>query len=395
MPAQPLRLLHVTPYYEPAHVYGGPTYSVPLLCKAVAQEGIDVTVITTDANGDTSLDVPLATPLTCDGVTVLYFPRTLPRGSFRSPALGRACRSLLASHDIVHVTGAWTYPSWTASRASRRAGKPYVVSPRGMLMPWELQHKGWKKRPYFRLSEYPRLRESAGIHCTSPEELRAMQDLGLQETAFLVPNPLDLGAFNSMPSRGRLRAQYGIGADETVLLFVGRLHPKKGIDLTLQAFEVLAARHPKLHLMLVGPDEQDYSTTIPARARQAGLGARIHLTGQLSGDDRLSAFADADVFLLLSASENFGMSAAEGMAASLPVVVTRGVGISAWIHDGQDGKVVADDVDSVVRALEPLINSSSDRTAMGAQGRALVEQEFSPERVARSMVEEYGKVLTS
>jgi glycosyltransferase involved in cell wall biosynthesis len=390
---RPIRVLHVTPYYEPAHIYGGPTYSVPLLCKALARAGMDVTVLTTDANGADSLDVPLATPVERDGVTVWYFPLTRPRSIFRSPALGKACRDLVPENDIVHITGVWTYPSWVASRASCRADKPYVVSPRGMLMPWELQHKGWKKRPIFRLSEYPRLQRSAAIHCTAPDEVRAMTELGLGELSFLLPNALDLQEFKSLPERGRFRARFGIDPDGFLMLFVGRLHPKKGIDLTLQAFERLATDHPKLNLALVGPDEHDYAASIPSWAREHGLSTRVHLTGQLVGADRLSAYADADLLVQLSVSENFGMSVAEAMAASIPVVVTEGVGISYWIMDQSAGIVVQHDVESASSAIHSLLMDPTTRVTMGANGRRLVEREFSPDEVGGKMARAYDTLL--
>jgi glycosyltransferase involved in cell wall biosynthesis len=388
-----MRVLHVTPYYEPAFVYGGPTYSVPLLCRALAQAGADVTVLTTDANGESNLDVPLGTPVVRDGVTVLYFPRTQPGSIFRSPALRKACRDLLPSHDIVHVTGVWTYPAWVATRAAYRVGKPYIVSPRGMLMPWELQHKGWKKRPFFQLSEYPRLKRSAGIHCTAPGEMRAMTDLGLGKLSFLIPNALDLEVFQKMPERGAFRERLGISPAGVLLLFVGRLHPKKGIDLTLQTFERLAGNHPHLHLALIGPDENHYASSIPIWAQQRGLAGRVHLTGQLDGDRRLSAYADADLLLLLSESENFGMSVAEAMASSIPVVVTQGVGISSWIADGAEGLVVPHDLDSAAAAVESLVLDPTVRTSMGTKGRRLVEREFSPDEVGGRMVQVYDKLL--
>jgi glycosyltransferase involved in cell wall biosynthesis len=176
-------------------------------------------------------------------------------------------------------------------------------------------------------------------------------------------------------------------------LFVGRLHPKKGIDLTLQAFERLATDHPKLNLALVGPDEHGYATSIPAWAQQHGLSQRVHLTGQLDGHDRLAAYADADLFLLLSESENFGMSAAEAMAASVPVVVTDGVGVSAWISDGLSGIVVPPDFESVLRAIRSLLTDPARRKVIGETGRCLAENEFGSDRVGNRMAQEYDKLL--
>lgn len=207
MSLEHLRILHVTPYNEPAYLHGGPARSVPLLCQALVRAGADVTVLTTDSNGPLKLDIPLAVPLTRQGVEVYYFHARRPRTWFYSPDLAQACRQLIGEYDLVHITGLWTHPGKPASSVSLAHGKPYIISPRGMLMAWELSFKSWKKRPYYRAIEYRQLEHSSGLHCTTYSELDDLAPLGLASSAFVVPNGIDMMEFEQLPPRGSLRSQ--------------------------------------------------------------------------------------------------------------------------------------------------------------------------------------------
>lgn len=395
MNREPLRVLHVTPIYEPAYVYGGPARSLPMLCRSLVRAGAEVTVLTTNANGATDLDVPLGQPVDLGGVETLYYPRRSPRGLCYSPDLARACEARTAWFDLVHTTGMWTYPPVRAASISRRRGKPYVVSPRGMLMKWEMRHKAWKKRLYFYAVEYGRLKRSAGIHCTTQAEKDALRGLGLEGRGFVVANGLDTAEFEQLPARGRLRERLGIPQDAQVLLFLGRLHAKKGIEDTLAAFKRLSDRYPNLHLILSGPDEGGYTATVGRWAAQADLAGRVHLTGKLQDTQRLAAFRDADVFVLLSHSENFGMGVAEAMACGLPVVVSEEVGISPWVVRWNAGLSVRRDSEAAAQAIANLLDHPEEAHAMGERGQCLVASEFSADAMGRQMLAKYDEILNS
>ncbi|HYO50148.1 MAG TPA: glycosyltransferase [Chloroflexia bacterium] len=393
MNREPLRILHVTPIYEPAYVYGGPARSLPMLCRSLVRAGAQVTVLTTNANGATELDVPLGQPVDLGGVETLYYPRRSPRGLCYSPELAKACEARVKGFDLVHTTGMWTYPPVRAASISRRRGKPYVVSPRGMLMKWEMSHKAWKKRLYFYAVEYGRLKRSAGIHCTTRAEKDALRRFGMAARGFVVANGLDTAEFEQLPARGRLRERLGIPHDAQVLLFMGRLHPKKGIEETLAAFKQLAAKYPNLHLILSGPDEGGYTATVGRWAAQAGVAGRVHLTGKLQDTERLAAFRDADVFVLLSHSENFGMGVAEAMACGLPVVVSEEVGISSWVARSNAGFITRRDPEAAAQALAALLDHPEEAHAMGERGKRLVASEFSADAVGRQMLAKYEEIM--
>ena len=385
--------MHVTPIYEPAYVYGGPARSLPMLCRSLVRAGAEVTVLTTNANGATDLDVPLGQPVELGGVETLYYPRRSPRGLCYSPELAKACEARVKRFDLVHATGMWTYPPVRAASISRRQGKPYVVSPRGMLMKWEMSHKAWKKWLYFYAVEYRRLKRSTGIHCTTQAEKDALRGLGLESRGFVVANGLDTSEFERLPARGRLRERLNISQDAQVLLFMGRLHPKKGIEETLAAFKLLSDKYPSLHLVLSGPDEGGYTETVRQWAAQSDLAGRVHLTGKLQDVERLAAFRDADVFVLLSHSENFGMGVAEAMACGLPVVVSEEVGISPWIARSNAGFSARRDPSAAAQAIASLLDHPEEAYAMGERGKCLVASEFSADAVGLQMLAKYNEIL--
>jgi glycosyltransferase involved in cell wall biosynthesis len=352
-----------------------------------------VTVLTTNANGATDLDVPLGQPVDLGGVETLYYPRRSPRSLCYSPELAKACEARVKQFDLVHTTGMWTYPPVRAASISRRRGKPYVVSPRGMLMKWEMSHKAWKKRLYFYAVEYGRLKKSAGIHCTTQAEKDALRGLGLESRGFVVANGLDTAEFEQLPPHGRLRERLRIPQDAQVLLFMGRLHPKKGIEETLTTFKQLADKYPSLHLVLSGPDEGGYTAMVGRWAAQANLAGRVHLTGKLQDAERLEAFRDADMFVLLSHSENFGMGVAEAMACGLPVVVSEEVGISAWVARSNAGFSVRRDPEAAAQAIAALLDHPEEAHTMGARGKCLVASEFSADAAGRQMLAKYREIL--
>jgi glycosyltransferase involved in cell wall biosynthesis len=390
-----LRVLHVTPYYEPAFIYGGPTRSVPELCKALVRTGVEVTVLSTNANGSTALDVPLAQPTYRSGVEVLYYPRRDPLRTFRSPEMASNLRNMVRRYDLVHIMGAWSYPASQGATTAHRHHVPYVISPRGMLMPWEFQYKAWKKWPYFYLRGRGHLLRSAGIHCTSESERDALKRWGVDRQAFIVPNGIDLAEFQALPARGTLRNRLGIAAESKVMLFLGRLHLKKGIELLLDSFSQLACRNEQVHLLLVGPDEGGYSTSIPEWAVDHGLAARVHTLGELKGVDRLAAYADADLFVLLSQSENFAMSVAEAMACGVAVVVTPGVGLSPAVQRWNSGIVVSYEPEAVATDLESLLLNNDRLQDMGRNGKKLAEAEYSADVVGMSMARQYERIVKS
>jgi len=388
-----MRILCVTPYYKPAFVYGGPVRSISALCEGMARAGAQVTMFTTDASGEGHLDVPIGQPINVGGVQVYYFRRDWGLLPFYSVGLGRACAQRIREFDIVHSSALWTYPMGSVSGACKQYGIPHIVSPRGGLMPWDLRHKYLKKWLYLALFERPRLNMAAAIHCTDEIEQQAIKQLGLRPPTFVVPNPIDFSEFSSLPARGKLRSQLGLSQSSVVTLFLGRISAKKGIELAIRAFLDVASTHPNAHFVIAGPDEDGCGKRAQQLAHQLGLQDQAHFIGMVTGEDRLSALVDADLFILTSHSENFGMAAAEALAAGLPVLLSDQVGIARQVAQAEAGAIVPLDVSHIAHTWSALLENPGRLKAMGERGRKLVQQEYDADAVARKMLDVYRQVI--
>ena len=386
-----MRVLCITPYYKPAYVYGGPARSVPSLCEGMAKLGAQVTVFTTNANGPGRfLDVVLNQPQHIDGVEVVYFPlsqllsKAVP---FYSKELRRACNIHVRRFDAVYIPGNWVYTVLAGAKAAMREKIPYVVSPRGSLMDWSLSQKAVKKQFYLALFERSVINGAAVIHVTTALELHQLKKLGFQPTAAVIPNGIDLPLLVDLPTRGSLRYSLSVPPDGSLSLFVGRLHKKKRLDLTIEAFARFAKQRSDAHLLIVGADEDGSRQFAQQQVGRLGLLEQIHFKSLLTGNDLIQAYVDADLLVLLSSAENFGMVVVEGMAHRLPVIVTREVGLSEEVQQVNAGIVVSAKPEDVSAAWQKLLDDVDLREEMGKRAGNLVSERFASDVVATKMLE--------
>ena len=257
-----MRLLHVVPTYLPARRYGGPIVAVHGLCRALAARGHQVDVFTTNVDGDGVLDVPLGEAVDLDGVRVRYFPSPMPR-LYWSPRMQRALRANVRAYDLVHTHAIWLWPGYAAARAAHHANVPYVISPRGMLVPELIRQKSrLVKRAWLAAIERRNFAEAAAIHFTSNVE---QQDAARIRTPlpspFIVPNGIDLEPRPNVPR------------DEKTLLFLGRINWKKGLDRAIELLPQIDAR-----LVIAGNDEENLT---PQKMLLELRDDNSHLTGFL------------------------------------------------------------------------------------------------------------------
>ena len=375
-----MRVLHVTAYYAPAFVYGGPPRSIHGLCRALHDAGVDVQVFTTDANGDEALPRDVTQKESYEGVAVRYFTRTWPASPLGSRPLGAALRQALLTTDLLHIHGLWNRVVWTAAREARRAGVPYVLSPRGMLEGAALTHRSIRKRVAWTLVERATIDGAAFLHATSEREQETLRALRPDADIALVPNGVDLPP----------AVRHTVERYEPVIAFIGRLHPIKRLDLLIDAFAMLhAAHHSKARLVIAGPDEAGLRDALTARAGAAA--PAIAWRGPIDADQKAALLAKASALVLCSDSESFGLSAAEAMAAGVPVVVTR---TCPWedVERERAGFWVAHDPSSIAAALATLLDDPDAAHAMGARGRALIERKYRWPSVAAALVGHYAQV---
>ncbi len=383
-----MRILHVIPTYVPAWRYGGPIIAVHGLCRALVRRGHEVHVFTTSVDGPVDLDVPLGTPVDVDGVSVRYFASRHLRRLYWSPPLGAALKARLPDYDLVHLHSVFLWPTWVAARAARRAGRPYVISPRGMLVRELVTRKSWfAKTLWIRLVERNTIRHAAAIHATSALERDQLGRFGFDlPRTEVIPNGVEVET--GAPSSG---SSVSVPADRPYLLFLGRINWKKGLDRLIPALTLV----PDVNLVVAGNDEENYRPALEALATREGVRERVHFVGPVYGQDKQLLLRDALALVLPSYSENFGNVVLEAMAAGCPAVVTEEVGLADVVRSSGAGVVTGGTPAALGNALQRLTADAEARRAMGEQGRRIVATDYSWDSVASRMEALYGSILAS
>ena len=394
-----MRILQIVPALS--LVYGGPSQMVRSLAAALAAQGLEVTVLTTDADGDAGqppLKVPLNQPVPMAGYQVRYF-RCSP---FRRYKFSLGLLLWLARHgreyDLAHIHALFSPVSTAAAMVCRWRGLPYLLRPLGTLDPADLQKKPRLKQLYGRWLEGPNLAGAAGVHFTSEQEAKISERFGATTRDVIVPLGVDLP---SLPEAGTARQQWGIPADVPLLLFMSRLDPKKGFDLLFPALEQLAAEGLPFHFVLAGANPQDpaYEQQIQAQVLGASWRSQATVTGFVSGDTKLALLRAADLFVLPSYYENFGIAVAEAMLAGLPVVISNQVHIWESVAAAAAGWVVACDPhqrgaaparEALTAQLRLALQDAPERARRGAQAQALARSQYSWPAIAQQLATVYA-----
>ncbi|HEX4240894.1 MAG TPA: glycosyltransferase [Steroidobacteraceae bacterium] len=382
----PLRILHVVPAYYPAVRYGGPIRSVHELCASLVRRGHQVSVYTTNMDGDEDSDVPLGEPVLMDGVLVHYFPVRFLRRLFWAPALAKHLRRTIDSYDLLHLHSVFLWPTYIAARTAEQARIPYVMSPRGMLVGDVIRNKSrLVKSAWIRLIERRSLAAAARVHVTAEieaEELRAL-DLRLPEI-FCVPNGVRWPASHPPLSRGPLA-----DLPRPYALFLSRVNHKKGLDRLISAWR----RVPDLTLVIAGNDEENYRPELEDLARRERVTERLRFVGPVSDEHKWALYESAEMFVLPSYSENFGNVVAEAMAMGCPVVVTPEVGLSKLVKHAGAGIVTPGVPEVLARAVTQLHYDEIRRKRCGLAGRRAALEQLSWDGVVARMEAEYGRIL--
>jgi glycosyltransferase involved in cell wall biosynthesis len=343
---------------------GGPARSVPGLANALADRGVEVHVWSPDV------------------------PEILP-GPVRFICHRGKLEEILdqiKELDLIHDNGLWLPMNHWVARESKRRGIPRIVSPRGMLEPWALNQKKWKKRSAWWIYQRRDLHSAAMLHATAESEFRQFKRLGLPCAVATIPNGVE------MPEhRGRLSVVDCRHGEQRTALFLSRIHSKKGLPLLVDAWA--RVKPAGWRMVVAGPDENYHRTEVEALVKSAGLSGEWDFCGALEGEEKRGMYEKADLFILPTYSENFGIAVAEAMAHGLPVITTHG---APWklLEEEQCGWWVSVSVDGIAAALDDATHRRPEElTAMGARGQVVVAERFSWDRIAGEFVECYRWIL--
>lgn len=284
--------------------------------------------------------------------------------------------------DVIHDNGIWMPHNHRLAKLAAAKDLPRVVSTRGMLEPWALNHKRWKKRLAWLLYQHRDLRSAVLLHATATREAAHLGDLSIGRAIMMVPNGVDL--LSTAPLRVPASGQ-------RTALFVGRIYPVKGLPLLVEAWAKVRPMGWKMKI--VGPDEAGHRAEVEALIHEAKLEADFEFAGALEGAALRKAYEEADLFILPSHTENFGMVVGEALAQGLPVITTYG---APWelLETKHCGWWVPISTDGIAAALEDATRKSPEELiAMGERGRAVVAERFSWDRIAREFVDCYRWIL--
>jgi len=395
-----MRVLCVIPAYWPAFQLGGPIFSVHNLNKALVKKDVEVNVYTTNAGLPRT--VPINRETIVDGVRITYFTFTRffeylgTTGWQFSLPMTVALRRNLGLFDVIYIVAIWNYPVAIAAYYCRRHKKPYIISPRGLLYPYATGRKSWKKWPYYQLITRKVLQEAAAIHYTTGDESEKCHlPLGLKNKAIVVPNGIDLYEFKDLPEKERLRQRYPVLKGKKVILFLGRINWKKGLDILVKAYSLLAKERSDVHLLIVGGDEAGYLEKVKRWVKRYGIEQCVTFAGMLTGKEKIEAYTGSDIFVLASYSENFGIAVVEAMACGLPVIISNQVGIHEEISRFEAGMVIDTSAQQLAKGMESLLDNPQLREKMGENGKRLANERFRLDMIVDDMMRMYGDIVSS
>lgn len=365
--------------------YGGPSYSVRRLWQSALELGASVTVHSTDSfqTGETEEDRRLWQPLDCRRWPAIGMKAL----GYSNRMAGGIEKSITGGSSVISQHGLWLHYGRVAKNVGRSRNVPVIIHPHGMLEPWALRRSNWKKQMTGRLWEFENLHGAACLRVTSTQELESVRSFGLKNPVAVIPNGIDTKDYERLPAASEAERMLPQLKDKRVLLFLSRVHPKKGLPLLLRAWRELGAERREWLLVIAGPDQGGHTDELKRMVEEMKLSASVAFPGALFGTEKLAAYALADLFVLPSYSENFGVVVAEALAAGLPVLTTSG---TPWKNLSERGcgwcsEATVEQLSETLRAALSL--SKRELVEMGAKGREWMRRDFSWEQLAAQMIE--------
>ncbi|WP_422930978.1 glycosyltransferase [Singulisphaera sp. PoT] len=309
-----------------------------------------------------------------------------PQVSLRGPETD--LESMVRTAEVVHIHGLWQVQTRRGARAARSSSIPYLITAHGHAEPWALRHKALKKKIYTALIEGKNLRRAACLHALSRPEIGYLRALAPTTPVCYIPNGVNLAPFDSLPDRSVLEAEFPELAGKFLLLFFGRIHVKKGLDMLAEAFSTIKNDYPDVHILLAGKDDGALGPFLD-RAAADNFSSRVTWVGHVSGERARQVWGAADAFILPSYSEGFSMAILEALGSRLPSLITTTCYFDE-LGEAEGGIVVTPDVDAVRQGLRDLLDRSpEERAEMGQIGRALVEQKYTWDQQVSRLAEVY------
>ncbi len=367
--------LQVVSHLDPS--FGGLSAAVPELAAAVAaQANFQTPIAAFHAPGE---------PCAAAGHTVTGWPSSRLTW-LRDRSLRQRFEAEIGAAAGVHIHGLWEESTSAAAAAARRARRPYILSAHGMLEPWALRNKRLKKQVYAALAEHRNVREADCLHALTAAEVLDYRRFGARQPIAILPNGVTIPP---SPGPETFLVQFPTLHGKRIVLYLGRIHFKKGLDLLVESWSAVSRQFPDAHLVLAGPDSEGTRHELERRIAAGGAGHAITFTGMLYGGMKWSAFAAAEAFVLPSYSEGLPVSVLEAMGMGLLVVVTTHCHLPEITEAGA-GWEIPSEVQALTSVLQELLqNSPETNRERGERGPDLISERFSWQSIGRKMNDLY------
>ncbi|MFC1951686.1 glycosyltransferase [Chloroflexota bacterium] len=390
-----MKILQVVPYLFLSWAGGNPTLAVTYnLSKSLFDQGHQITIYTTDAlNKGRKLKYPTE-PLNTHGVKVYEFKSMGSKLGERhriyiSPAMIPVMAKQIATFDIIHLQEYRTFQNIIAHYYAKKHKIPYVLQAHGALPRIMTKHR--LKQVYDTLWGYRLLKDAARVIAVTRREAEQYKSMGVSEDKIeMVPNGIYLSEFKNLPKRGEFRRKWGIKGSQKIVFYLARIHKIKGPDLLVKAFAALSEESNEAKLVIAGPDD-GYLPTLKKLIKELNIEDKVLLTGPLYGRDRLEAYIDADVYVLPSSYEVFGITVLEACACGTPVILTDRCGVAEWIGNNA-GYVVQYDKTQLRGAISEMLTNEELRMRFKEAGKKLIREQFSWPKIAEQIETVYKSV---
>jgi len=384
-----LKVLHIIPSVGPLR--GGPSIVARTIAEGLVNPNLSVDVATTDDNGTEQLAVPLGQPVVENGVTYWYFRRQI---SFYTVSwqLSRWLAAHIGDYDLIHIHALFSFAATAGAFWASRRGVPYLVRPLGVLNKWGIRNRRpFLKRLSLSLIERRILANAAAAHFTSELERCEAELVAPGIRSVVIPNAVPTLTVDQRQKTEAFLSHYPELAGKRIVLFLSRVDPIKGLDLLLDGFAKIQATHPDAALVVAGNGDQGFVAQLREQVHRLGIQRDVIWAGFLEGEKKRAAFAAADVFVLPSYSENFGVAAVEAMACGLPVIISDQVGIHHEVAGAKAGLVVQCNSNEVSDALERVLSDCEARLQI-SRNAVLLAKKFSPEVVSEELIKLYRRL---
>lgn len=380
-----MKILNVIQGFSPLH-YGSAEVAYHV-SKELAKRGHEVTIHTSDFK------------LTQEYINCIPEVKVCAFKTWRNlakfyvtPAMIKSAKEEITHFDVIHMHNYRTFQNIIVHHYAKKYGIPYVLQAHGDLP--RMIEKQRLKKLYDRVFGYRILRDATKVIALTKIIVEQYKQMGVDENRIeIIPNGVDLSEYNNLPEKRGFRKKYSVGEDEKIILYLGRIHKGKGIDLLVKAFADLIKELDDAKLVITGPDD-GFLSTLKRQIEDLKIGDRILLTGPLFGRDKLEAYVDADVYVLPSIYETFGVTVLEACACGTPVIVTDNCGCGELVKEANAGYLVKyGDIEGLKEKMKWIIENPEEGTEMAKIGRKYIEENLAWDKVVKKVEGVYEECL--